>query len=310
MKTEKNEKSTIKNFKLKYSRILRLYTRLMNGEVISKAEEAEKYGVADRSVQRDIENLRGFLAESGREIVYDHKVNGYYLKQENENFLSGGEFFAVIEILIGSKALSKNFLADTAEKLAGLLPTGEREEAVKQFHSVLRGYTETRCRKGFLEMLPLMEKAVRERKTADIIYESGGELEERRVRPAEVVFSEYYFYLVTFADRSKDEEPFPELFRADRIRSFTVTDETFEEPFADITEETMFRRRMQFVSEGRPRKIKFWYAGEDTENVLDKLPVSRVLGHCEKGYLISAEVYGTDAEEWLKNRGALFEARQ
>lgn len=310
MEKEKVGADTAKNFKLKYSRILRLYTRLMNGEVVSKAEEAEKYGVADRSVQRDIENLRGFLAESGREIVYDHRLNGYYLKPESGGFLSGGEFFAVAEILIGSRALRKCNLAAAAEKLAVLLPAGEREEALERVNTALGGYTETRCKKNFIEMLPQMEKAARDRRTADITYESGGELTERRIRPAGVFFSEYYFYLAAFADGNEDGEPFPEVFRADRIRSFDAADETFEEPFADITEETLFRKRMQYVSEGRSRKIKFWYSGEDFENVLDKLPLSRVLGHCEKGYLISAEVYGGAAEEWLKSRGALLEVRQ
>ncbi len=309
MENEKTGAGTEKNFKLKYSRILRLYTRLMNGEVVSKAEEAEKYGVADRSVQRDIENLRGFLAESGKEIVYDHRLNGYYLKPENGGFLSGGEFFAVVNILIGSRAFHKSNLADITEKLAGLLPAGERVEALERFNIALRGYTETRCKKNFIEMLPQMEKAARDRRAANITYESGGELTERRVRPAGVFFSEYYFYLAVFADGNEGGEPFPELFRADRIRSFDAVGETFEEPFADSTGETMFRKRMQYVSEGRSRKIKFWYSGADVENVLDKLPLSRVLGHCERGYLISAEVYGGAAEEWLKSRGALLEVR-
>ena len=45
----------------KVERVLGIYTRLMNGYVVNKAEEAEKYGVNERSIQRDVEDIRSFL---------------------------------------------------------------------------------------------------------------------------------------------------------------------------------------------------------------------------------------------------------
>ena len=39
----------------KSGRILYLYTKLINGEAISKAEEAERFGVNKRSIQRDFD---------------------------------------------------------------------------------------------------------------------------------------------------------------------------------------------------------------------------------------------------------------
>ncbi len=65
-------------------RILELYTRLIEGGVINKAEEAERYGVTQRSIQRDIKDLRAFFSEteeraSKKILVYDSRLNGYYL---------------------------------------------------------------------------------------------------------------------------------------------------------------------------------------------------------------------------------------
>ena len=51
----------------KVYRILDLYARLQRGETISKREEAMRFGVNEKSIQRDIEDIRVFLqkAEAG-----------------------------------------------------------------------------------------------------------------------------------------------------------------------------------------------------------------------------------------------------
>ena len=46
----------------KYYRILGMYLRLLDGEKITKKEEAERYGVDVRSIQRDLDALRVFLS--------------------------------------------------------------------------------------------------------------------------------------------------------------------------------------------------------------------------------------------------------
>lgn len=48
----------------KYSKNLRaldIYVRLCEGKVINKLEEAQKFGVDKRSIQRDIDDIRSFL---------------------------------------------------------------------------------------------------------------------------------------------------------------------------------------------------------------------------------------------------------
>ena len=38
-----------------------MYVRLCEGKTINKSEEAKKFGVDERSVQRDIDDIRAFL---------------------------------------------------------------------------------------------------------------------------------------------------------------------------------------------------------------------------------------------------------
>lgn len=58
----------------KTERILDLYNRLADGEVLAKALEAERYGVNERTVQRDIDDIRVYLANdygAGCKLIYD-----------------------------------------------------------------------------------------------------------------------------------------------------------------------------------------------------------------------------------------------
>lgn len=45
----------------KIERVLGLYTKLINGSVINKAEEANNYNVNERSIQRDIDDIRNYM---------------------------------------------------------------------------------------------------------------------------------------------------------------------------------------------------------------------------------------------------------
>ncbi len=47
----------------KIARILYLYEQLCTGKLVSKSEAARRFGVDERSIQRDIDDIRAFLDE-------------------------------------------------------------------------------------------------------------------------------------------------------------------------------------------------------------------------------------------------------
>ena len=64
-------------------RLLNMKERLDGNEVLNKAQLAAEYGVTEKTIQRDFDALRNYLAEmhpenKGEEILYDRKQNGYY----------------------------------------------------------------------------------------------------------------------------------------------------------------------------------------------------------------------------------------
>ena len=71
----------------KVGRILTIYSKLMNGAIVNKAEEAANFAVNERSIQRDIDNIRNYLEQNAseygisNEVIYDREKRGYRLEQ-------------------------------------------------------------------------------------------------------------------------------------------------------------------------------------------------------------------------------------
>ena len=63
----------------KVERVIALYQRIAVGEVINKSDEALRFGVNERTIQRDIDDIRSYYAnnpDSSKELVYDRRKRG------------------------------------------------------------------------------------------------------------------------------------------------------------------------------------------------------------------------------------------
>ena len=94
----------------KVSRVLALYSQLLGGRTIQKAA-AQQYGVNERSIQRDIEDIRAFCRNGMAlgdgtpcDIVYDYVDKGYRMEGGQAQKLSNSEILALCKI--GSRAVS------------------------------------------------------------------------------------------------------------------------------------------------------------------------------------------------------------
>ena len=90
--------------------MLEIYARLVHGDVLSKAALSLQYHVSERSVQRDMESLRAFVAHQGigQDVIYDYKQKGYRLIQSNPKGLTNDEILAVCKILLESRSLRRD----------------------------------------------------------------------------------------------------------------------------------------------------------------------------------------------------------
>ena len=300
--------------KSKSSRLLHLYTRFEEGKIVRKPEMAQKFQVTERSVQRDIDDLRCFFREQtpAKEIIYDRSVKGYRLK-ENTALLDNSEILAVCKILLESRSMVKKEMLPILERLVTCCVPEKNRKAVEELIGNEKvHYIEPHHKKLLLPDLWEIGQAVQNHQVAEIEYERLKEpkLVKRRIEPVGIMFSEYYFYLTAFLqDVDKETEfenkndLFPTIYRIDRIQSFRVLDKKFEVPYTGRFEEGEFRKRIQFMYGGKLERIRFRYKGPSLEAVLDRLPTATVISQDEVGWIVSAEVVGKGAEMWLRSQG-------
>ena len=300
------------NAEAKSARLLEMYANLSRGDVLSKAELSAQYHISERSIQRDMESLRSFIANHnlGQEVVYDYARKGYRLIQSNPRGLTNDEILAVCKILLESRSLRRDEMLHILDKLVECAVPAQNQKLVDElianeaFH-----YIPPHHDKPILGSLWALGEAVRYQRVVEIEYArlKGQETVTRRIQPVGIMFSEYYFYLTAFLeDKSHFENPgdlFPTIYRIDRIVSFQVLDEHFRVPYRDRFEEGEFRKRVQFMYGGKLQRIKFRYTGPSIEAVLDRLPTAKIVEQDEDGWTMEAEVFGKGIEMWVRSQG-------
>lgn len=313
-----------KDLKIAKDRLLAMYAQLAEGKPLYKAREAVKYNCSLRSIQRDIEDLRSFFADRSettgvvQELIYDRKLNAYRLVPPLRNLLTNKETFAVLKVLLESRSLTKAELFPILEKLISCcVPPENRRQVTDLIANEKYHYVEPQHKKAILEKMWDLSAAIRKHKEIKITYmrQSGDDV-NRVLKPVGIMFSEFYFYLVGFIDKESQPEkikfevendPFPTIYRIDRIKEYAVTDTHFNVLYQNRFEEGEFRKRVQFMYGGKLQKIKFWYKGPSVEAVLDRLPTAKIEQQNENGYLISAEVFGKGINMWLRSQGDMVE---
>lgn len=299
-------------------RVLKIYSKLSEGYVVNKAEEAELYGVNERSIQRDIDHIRNFLDEDSERtgivntIVYDRMAKGYKLETLYQIRLQNSEVLALCKILLDSRAFTKTEMVEMLDKLITCCVPQVNQKRVKdlirneEFH-----YVEPRHKTKFIELMWDIGQAVSESRYIEVNYYRTKDKKtvHRKLQPVAIMFSEYYFYLTAFIEDEevrKDfdvlNDSFPTIYRIDRIRSLKVLDERFNIPYTSRFEEGEFRKRIQFMYGGKLQKVKFRYSGTDIDAILDRLPTAQILDEDDGVYTVSAEVFGTGINMWLHSQ--------
>ena len=303
----------------KANRVLSLYSKLMNGSMVYKSEEANRFQVNERTIQRDIDDIRNFLEEEialqgiTNEVVYDRIKKGYHLSSIYAIKLSNEEVLAICKILLDSRALKKSEMKSVLQRLIDCCVPEDNKNLVnnlisnESFH-----YIEPHHKKSFLKVMWKIGQAIQSHQCIEIEYQGiqGSSIKKRKIQPLAIMFSEYYFYLTAFIEDKKVREKFnviddsfPTIYRIDRIQSLRTLDEKFHVPYSSRFEEGEFRKRIQFMFGGKLRKVSFEYSGFSIEAVLDRLPTAKIIKEEDGKFTVQAEVFGDGIDMWLRSQG-------
>ena len=310
----------------KDSRILDMYVRFCEGKVINKAEEARKFGVDERSIQRDIDDIRAFLEERNisvgdtRQIEYDRAKKGFLMTGAEPSMMTNSEILAVSKILLESRAFTKREMKVILDKLVeGCVPLKNMKLVSELIANEKYHYVELHHKEYIQDKLWSIGLDIEEHNLVSLRYARANAPREsikRIVEPVSILFSEYYFYLNAFIVE-KDESgkyvhkySYPAIFRIDRIKNYRQLGEKFRVSYANRFEEGEFRKRVQFMYTGNLMKVQLKFYGDNPEAILDRMPTARVIEQYDKECLIEAEVYGKGCLMWLLSQGSMVEIIQ
>lgn len=296
-------------------RLLWMQQKLMENGIIYKRQCAEWFAITPKTVQRDIDVLRGYYSENGKELAYDRSADGYRLLDTDVMRLTNSEVLAVCKILLESRSMVKDEMDPILDKLIVCCSPRASMKAVEELVANERfHYVPPHHGRKFVDKLWDLGQAVQHHQVLEVEYCGTHDhtVRCRRVQPVGILFSEYYFYLAAFIeglDRQthfdNPEDKSPTIYRVDKIESYRMTDEHFTVPYRDRFQEGEMRKRIQFMYGGMLQRIRFLYTGPSLEAVLDRLPTARVTGIAADGAgsWVEAEVFGSGIDMWLRSQG-------
>jgi predicted DNA-binding transcriptional regulator YafY len=139
-------------------RLLSIYERLNKGEAIEKAQLADSFGVTQKTIQRDIDDLRAYLAETHMTenevaIKYDKTRNVYYLARFEREWLTNEEVMALCKILLESRAFCKEELNGLISKLLTQVVPNDRKKIESMIRNDLHPYVPLQHKKHLFSIL-------------------------------------------------------------------------------------------------------------------------------------------------------------
>ena len=285
-------------------RLLKMFDTLQRGGRLGSRELQDKFGITAKSVQRDIEELRMYIADNydqldGGNIEYNRVQKAYLWRGRSNILLDEREILLLAVILLESRGLTKDELNNLLEKIF-LQCSHEAEKRIRLLiKNEMFYYKQTQNAKPMGEMLWRLMDAKQRHKCLRATYKRirNKDYEPVELMPLGIMFSEMYFYLLAKVAGDVSDEVIT--FRVDRIGECEVLDKSFRVEYNDRFQEGIFRQEIQFMSMGKLLDVTFRYSGISLEAVLDRLSNAEVIAKDERGTVIRAKVYERGAKMWF-----------
>ena len=284
-------------------RLIAIFERLNNGEEVNKSALAQEYNVSEKTIQRDLDELRAFFADSYRSntIQYDRTRNSYSLEKFDQGWLRNVEVLALCKVLLESRAFNKKEMNELIDKLLLQISPADCPHVEKLIGKERVSYVEPRHGKDLLELIWVLSEHIADQDIIEIKYcRQDGKSTKRKIEPVGVLFSEFYFYLLAYIPGKRD---YPYTYRVDRIDGVKGGFGNFSIPYKDRFQDGEFRDRVQFMYSGSLQTVVFEYSGPSLEAIQDRLPTSKIINEKDGVHTVVAESFGDGIYMFLDAQG-------
>lgn len=291
----------------KSTRVLYMLQQLLQKNRIEKENIQNLFQIDSRTFERDIATLRTFLSQNieydqNLILEYEYQEKYYYLSNYDNSQLTSKEVLMLIKLLLGSRALCLEELNQMINSLKAQLSSDERKEIDSFIRNERHHFTPLKHGRKLLNHMWDFSQAIEENRAICMEYKKANNtIESYIVHPVGLVFTDYYFYAVSYV-KNKDI-PYPISFRLDRILSYEILNERFKIPYSQRFESGDFHNKINMMYQGELIKFTFRFTGHSVEAVLDKFPVSRVIEEGDGYCIIEAISYEQGLLMWLFSQG-------
>jgi predicted DNA-binding transcriptional regulator YafY len=289
----------------KLYRILSIFFRGIKGEDLSVMSLANEFGVSKKTITRDINDLKAFFTEHRDTLGYTEIKYSYQQRTYRfyfDDFLLDKELLAIVKILIASRTLSRTDMIALVDKLKRLSSCKDKKMLNNMVSKELYHYVSIGSDTPHVtDRLWQISSAIEAKKEITITYYKMDRSQiVRRIAPASVIFSEYYFYLIAF-HADENGALHQRFYRIDRITDIILhRDVIMEHPSFNEGE---LRKLNQFMFPGKKQRILFEFTGPSLQAVLDRLPTAKLISTGNGINIIEAFVYGDGIKMWLLSQG-------
>lgn len=289
----------------KKNRVLDIFFRMLKGESVSVKRLAKEYAVSNKTITRDINEIKDFIAEnriSGNNLILEYSYSDCCYRILYDKYFMAKEIFAIIKVIIGSRAFSRVELMELISKFKTLTTNHEQQLLDNLIQNEMLYYHSIHHDCGSLvDTIWNLVYAIDTKNEIKIIYyKQSRDKIERKVKPIAIIFSEYYFYLLAYNEESNTKTKF---YRIDRITDIQMSKTKFKIQIQDF-DEGLLKEKIQYMYPGVYRRIKFEFIGPSVQAVLDKFPTARIVSNENGKYIIEAFVYGAGVTMFLLSQGS------
>ena len=270
-------------------RVLQLFERLNQGEILSKQKLSEEYSVADKTIQRDIRDLKEYFRSihgtNEDAIEYRRDKKGFILRESLWKYQSKQQVLAMAKVLLESHAFEYEEMKSILESLAFTVAPTERPVIQQLLRNELLHYQQPHQRPMFDLIWQLSESIVHQQVLKLQYSAVANEVISFFAVPAAVLFSDNHFYLIAAPLKQEentfvpalDESGEPSILRLDRLLEMTALPEQISIPYSRQYEEQRIRTRIQMLHHDERVTVRIRYWGNELPRIAELFPDTQVL---------------------------------
>lgn len=256
-------------------RLLTIFFRLQAGERLSKAQLSKKFGIDNRTVQRDMSILKNFLQEqhiSNTEIKFDTSDNTYRLIAKTT--FNKKDILVISKILLENRALNKSELKSLLDGLLSLLSREEQKEIDAITGSESFNYKSLTNDKDRIDTIWILSEAIRREQMLDIEYKAPlKDIKSHIIFPVSLYYDAHYFYLVAYHLKHEKYTTY----RVDRIETLSKSQKKKPQiSYGHKYRDGDVRNQKVDAFAGKNIDVTLIYKG-NSEIVLDQFPEREIL---------------------------------